>query len=350
MPGIWQAAAAQAVGDAVGIGIQRLGANYDRNQQIKTQQAMQNMQIEGNEQLMDYQQKIAMENWQNTGYGAQMKQMQSAGLNPGLMYGLGGGGGQSMGSGGTPSVTGGQAGYESTTKGIGMQMGAQAEQLALMDAQKKNIDADTANKQAENPNIPKTGENIAADTYKKQTETASITQGIENQKAAKALTDAQANLTNTQAAVATETQDAAIQRIRSDANNAISQAHMAMNEAGISDATINDKIMILKQTAIGAMLHNILTKAQTANTQQGTKTSASQQNLNEQTLSKIVQDNMRQWDQMSQKNREIDIDQKFKEAEIDVANKALLLKGIGDIFEIGSSAMPGQKPNKIGFK
>lgn len=65
--------------------------------------------------------------------------MEKAGLNPGLLYGMGGAGGGTTG--GASAMPSGQQG----DKIFDMQ---QIAQLRLLEAQAKNIDADTANKQA----------------------------------------------------------------------------------------------------------------------------------------------------------------------------------------------------------
>ena len=41
----WIQAGAQAAGSSTALGMQRLGANYDRKQQLKTQEAMMGLQM-----------------------------------------------------------------------------------------------------------------------------------------------------------------------------------------------------------------------------------------------------------------------------------------------------------------
>ena len=83
-----------------------------------------------------------------TGYQAQVAQMKAAGLNPALMYGSAGGGGSTQGgagmAGGASAGSGSVGGTPSAPdtgiiSGVGMGL-----QLGLMEAQKRNIDADTA--------------------------------------------------------------------------------------------------------------------------------------------------------------------------------------------------------------
>lgn len=141
----WMQAAAGAASSAIGIGINRLGANYDRKQQMKTQEQLTALQMKAEKEMMDYQQLKELEMWEKTGYGAQVKQMQEAGLNPGLMYGMGGGGGQTTGHGGSPAIAAGTAQHVNTT-GMGIQNGMQ---MALLMSQKKVLDTQAEKNQAE---------------------------------------------------------------------------------------------------------------------------------------------------------------------------------------------------------
>lgn len=106
--------------------------------------AIQKQQLKGYEKSLKLQNDAAYDLWQRTNYGAQMKELSKAGLNPGLLYGMGGGGGGTTGGGGgMPS--GGQAAQGMDIKG--------AVELALLNAQRENIEADTENKKATTPNI-----------------------------------------------------------------------------------------------------------------------------------------------------------------------------------------------------
>ena len=99
------------------------------------------MQIAGSKQLTDYQYMKQKEMWDTTNYEAQKEHLKKAGLNPGLLYGMSGGGGVTTGS-GSGTVTGSAADAASTQNaqtaevGMGMQL---ASQLALQKAQKENI-------------------------------------------------------------------------------------------------------------------------------------------------------------------------------------------------------------------
>lgn len=133
-------AASQVTSGILGI----VAGKQQDKRQYKMAEKMQALQIQGNKELTDYNAAKQLQMWKDTSYGAQKEQMQLAGLNPALMYGMGGGGGQSnsvatgsVAHGGGPS-TGGEL---QAVMGMGMQ-------LQLLKAQKENIEADTELKKA----------------------------------------------------------------------------------------------------------------------------------------------------------------------------------------------------------
>ncbi|AXH73270.1 MAG: DNA pilot protein [Microviridae sp.] len=103
----------------------------------------QKQQLKGQKKALEQQNEANYDMWQKTNYGPQKEQMKAAGLNPGLMYGMGGGaGGQSMGASAMPSA-GAQGGG-------GMDIGAAA-QIALIREQARGLKIDNDKKLAETP-------------------------------------------------------------------------------------------------------------------------------------------------------------------------------------------------------
>lgn len=109
--------------------------------------------MQGQRQMIDYQQGKQLEMWKATGPVGQMEQYKAAGLNPGLMYGIGGGGGQTVGS-ANANVSGGDApkgGNE--IQGMALMM----QQAQLNAAQIENVKANTQKTLTEAANIGKGG-------------------------------------------------------------------------------------------------------------------------------------------------------------------------------------------------
>nr|QJB19279.1 MAG: DNA pilot protein [Microvirus sp.] len=130
------------------IGGQALGlvlGGYNDDRQRRQQEALTDIQMRAQKDMAKYNQELAMKTWEQTNYDAQKQQMEKAGLNIGLMYGGGGAGGGTVNSGGGGSAGSGTADGGAARTAIGMQL---ASQIALLKAQKENVEADTANKLA----------------------------------------------------------------------------------------------------------------------------------------------------------------------------------------------------------
>lgn len=162
---IWEQLGMQAAGDATsGIMGLALGAINDARQR-RQQQALQDMQIRGSKEMTDYNMQKQLQMWRNTNYSAQIAEMKKAGINPGLLYGMSGGGGVTTGN-----PNGSVQGAHAPTGGgeiMGMILGRQ-----MLQAQIENIKADTANKQAEHPNIGTKGEGMKLDNARKEIDNA----------------------------------------------------------------------------------------------------------------------------------------------------------------------------------
>jgi hypothetical protein len=208
-------------------------------------------QVEAQKELTDYNQEKALAMWKNTSYGAQKEQMKLAGLNPAMMYGMSGGGGQSsavsagsVGAGSAPSAGGEQM--------QGMQMGLQ---MGLMKAQLDNINADTKNKLA---NADKTS---GVDTDLARTQVSSLTQGITNAKAAETLMKIQARFDENRAQMAEETYYEAKGQIIWNSQKAKEELDVLVMNNHISRQTRYEKINIIVQESLKADVETAIAKA-----------------------------------------------------------------------------------------
>ena len=148
-----------------------------KRQQLSQQQDLMNQAIKGNKDLMDYQQKKQYEMWLNTNYEAQVKHIEAAGLNPALMYK--GAGGGITGSTSSSNLSQGNASDQASIIAAKSQQQGMALQNAKLMAEIKNIEADTAYK---NANATKTS---TIDTELGKTQIENIKQLTENSKVAK---------------------------------------------------------------------------------------------------------------------------------------------------------------------
>lgn len=95
---------------SIATGILGIGANlFGQNQQNQNTRDLMNLQQQHQMELNNQMQDIQQQNWDYTNYENQVKHLENAGLNVGLMYGMGGGGGQSMGGASGGSAAMGQA-------------------------------------------------------------------------------------------------------------------------------------------------------------------------------------------------------------------------------------------------
>ena len=89
-----------------------------------------------------FNQNLNKEMWDYTNYENQVKHMENAGLNTGLMYGGAGSGGVASGGGVSGGGAQGADGSAARTA-MGLQLAAQ---MKLLNAQADNLNADTENK------------------------------------------------------------------------------------------------------------------------------------------------------------------------------------------------------------
>lgn len=235
-------AGSQALGAIGGI-IGGIGAEKRANKRMEKQHNF-------NKEIMDIQnnyltqqnlqnQKIQMENWENTNANAQVNQMKQAGLNIGLMYGGSGAGGQtSIGSQGTgaPSGTSGYSdgGIGAQGMAIMSQIGQQMANIQLTNAQAEKTKAETKKLEGVDTDLAKT--NIEQ-----------IKTGIETEKGLQALNRIEQDIKTIEYRIENATQEEKIDIIRYESKQAFHQMNILANEEKFSTETYNTKVKALTQ-------------------------------------------------------------------------------------------------------
>jgi len=134
------------IGSVVGAGMGMLMAGHEDKRQLKQQQKLQDMQIKGAKEMSEFERGQQMQTWNDTNYGAQKEHMKKANLNPGLMYGTGGGQGGTVGGTTGMMPSGGSAEGGSNKMRAVMDMAQMSANLNLTKAQTENVEADTNKK------------------------------------------------------------------------------------------------------------------------------------------------------------------------------------------------------------
>jgi hypothetical protein len=129
------------------MGLLDVGGNRLRRKQIEQQQKLTDIQVEAQKELADYGMGISKEMFEYTGYGAQRRQMEEAGLNPALMYGHAGAGGSTMAI-SAGNVSGSHASDEAALKqaqiaqqGMALQLAKLSSEIAVNKATAKEKEA-----------------------------------------------------------------------------------------------------------------------------------------------------------------------------------------------------------------
>jgi len=132
------------LGTAVGIGGNLLGmfsGNTNQKRQYGQQKELMDLQNKYQRELNQQGADLQFDMWNKTNYGAQLEHMKSAGLNPALMYGMGGGGGSTTGNqgGGNQSMGGVEQ-----QKNMGIEGAMAMAQLELMKSQANKLEAEAS--------------------------------------------------------------------------------------------------------------------------------------------------------------------------------------------------------------
>lgn len=309
--------AAQIAGQAMGM----QSAKQKNEQQIAQEEKLMQLQENHNRSMATFNNRMQMDMWEKTGAVGQMAQLKKAGLNPALMYGEGGAGGATVaaaqGQGVGKSSAQGASGTErETMAGMGLQMAAQ---LALMQAQKKNIEADTANKEAQ---ATKTA---GIDTEKTGMEINSIAQGITNAVAQQKLTQVQTEIAETENKIKADTAENAIATVGIQMQKTTQELEQLVRQNDINEKTKDDVIKTVNAHMLGAYLENVLTQQKTAE-------SGSNIEVNKQQIRQMSEHIMQEWSKIGQGQEKLAIETFMAEMK---ANYPGMSQEMGNILNDG---------------
>lgn len=276
--------AAGAVDSAIGMGMGLLLEKHNDKRQIRQQQKLSEQELQFAQRMGDYNYGKQMEMWKATNYGAQRKELEAAGLNPGLLYGMGGAGGATTGN-ASQSIKGGSGAPAGGGEIMGMMMNKM--QMKMMEAQIENVKADTNKKNAEVPNI----------------ETDTISKGIVNEINQMALE------------LNGETYEARKMAIKYETNKALQEMQIAQNSATVSENTVMDRIAIIGAELVSLEVRNELTRAQKDKT-------FSDIEVNKQAIQNFITQNAQGWMRLSQEERNVKVNEKLAEFNTSLSREA----------------------------
>lgn len=244
-----------AAAAAAGVNAATTGAR--NRKQFEYTHDLMGTQADLNKSLALFNQKLNLDTWEKTGPTGQAEQLRKAGLNPALIYGMGGAGGQTVGNAGAGSVSGQSADVQAPDMGMGMQLGAQ---LAMQKAQVDNLNANTAKTIAETPGAGQTQSRIGAD--------------IENTQANTALTNVNTKIAELDRQFKDGTLEQNIANVSNQASQIMAEARSAMTKANIDAATQETMIQSKQLELIGIGIENALKQSNIAVNEQEIKASA----------------------------------------------------------------------------
>lgn len=246
-----------AVGTGGGL-VSRIGQKKREKRQLGYEKELMGIEFQQQQQLNEQAQQLAMKTWADTNYPAQMKMIKEAGLNPALLYGMGGAGGAttsagsggSGGSGSAPRVENLPFDINNAVAGAKLM-----KELELLESQ-KNLTDEQANKTGNE------ADKIAGvDTELVGAQIKDLTQGVKNKKAVERLTNAQTELAEIEKFINEGTKYDRIDEIKYRARTALFDMGVARSNDRYMSETLDDRIKMAGALAIGAVIDNSLKRA-----------------------------------------------------------------------------------------
>lgn len=148
MSGFWNGAGGGVIGATGGIisgGLSMIGQRKRNRRAFNQQKKLMNLQFQNQKELNQQSADLALQQWKDTNFPAQMTMIKEAGLSPALFYGMSGGGGTTAQTGSGGSASGGQAPSQPPMDIGAMLSGVTtAAQVQLMKAQADKAEAEAS--------------------------------------------------------------------------------------------------------------------------------------------------------------------------------------------------------------
>lgn len=297
-----------------------MGGHQQRQQDkrdLKQNAKLMAQNIGGQKEIGEFNRTQAMRMFEDTGYGAQKDQMKRAGLNAGLMYKGAGAGGTTGGEAG--AVSGGSASPNMEQSGMALGM-----QSAMMQAQIKNLNADSNLKDVD------AGKKGGIDTAVGYASIDKLIAETTNEKAKTALTNVQKSIADVELVVKQGSSEADVESAIQASLRAIAETQRSYVSLGLESATVEAMIEQESLKVVQMGLENAFTKSKT-------NVSDYQMKMMAETILKIRHDKAMDWEKLGQKEKEIAISKMMPEFNTSLSAKA---KQVGEAGKaVGSLPM-----------
>ena len=259
-------------------------------------------QVKSQKELTKFNADQQLRLFEETGYGAQVRQMENAGLNPGLIYSQGGRGGDSS---------------LNASSGVDVPY---VEKTNMMDIALKSAQVEMLKSQAEK-NIADAEKTKGVDTDEGKARIENLQQGVKTAKAQEAWLKVETDLKAIEQYEKIASQEDRLDYIKYYTKQALHNAKIAENEEWLSSETKKNKRDIIRAIAIQGFLQNELTKENITKTKEEVREITNRIN--------------QKWMEIRQTANKMDIE-KFKaeiEAEFPTTGKAIG-KALTEIYDL----------------
>lgn len=248
--GLFDIGAGVATGAAPLLG--RIGQKKREKRQFGYQKQLMDIQAQNQMMLNQQAKDLSLDLWMDTNAKAQMEQLEKAGLNPALMYGQSGPGGTTAtGSGGGAS---GGAAPQVTHPYLDI---SNAIEASLASAKKKLLENQALKEEAEARSIMGEEGTLGA------AQIANLLQDVKSKKAVQTLTELKSDMQRVENRIINATEKNAIKMVEVELSSGLAMLKSLEAQGEIDQATVQDKIDIIRSESVRMVLSNKEIQART---------------------------------------------------------------------------------------